>query len=44
MLEQVFYGFDVLPQATHLTLANLASNFPATAFGRTNVHTMKFGR
>ncbi len=44
MLEHVFYGFDVLPQATHLTLAALASNYPQELFRDTNVHTMKFGR
>ena len=43
MMERVFYAADIMPAATHLTAALLASVHPGTTFGNTQVITMPYG-
>ncbi len=44
MMEQVLYGFDVLPFATHLTASILSGKEPATIYDQSCIFTMPFGR
>ena len=44
MMEQVLYGFDVLPYATHLTASILSGKQPAETYKETWLCTMPYGR
>lgn len=43
-MEESLVGLDVLPSATHLTTANLASIFPEVEFGHIRVATAPYGK
>ena len=43
MVEDVVIGADIMPAATHLTVAQLSAAHPAITFTQTNVHTMPYG-
>ena len=43
MVEEVFVGADIMPAATHLTVAQLSAAHPEVTFTQTNVHTMPYG-
>lgn len=43
MVEEVFVGADIMPAATHLTVALLSAAHPDVTFTQTNVHTMPYG-
>lgn len=43
IIENVLIGCDIMPAATHLTSAQLASAHPTITFGNTRVHTMPYG-
>jgi len=42
-IENVLIGCDIMPAATHLTSAQLASAHPTITFGNTRIHTMPYG-
>ena len=44
LLEQVLYGFDVMPSAIHITGSTLAGLHPSVAFEKTNLKAMPYGR
>ncbi len=44
MMEQVLYGFDVLPYAAHLTASILSGKQPAITYKETWLCTMPYGR
>ena len=44
IIEQVLYGFDVLPYATHLTASCLSGKEPATIYNNSRLYTMPCGR
>ena len=44
MMEQVLYGFDVLPYAAHLTASILSGKEPAIIYERARIYTMPYGR
>lgn len=43
IMENVFYGYDIMPTATHLTVSNLAGMVPDTVFDMSNIYTMPIG-
>ena len=43
MVEQVLFGADIMPAATHLTTSVIASHHPTITFGKTQVFTMPYG-
>lgn len=43
MVEDVLIGADIMPAATHLTVAQLSAAHPDITFTQTNVHTMPYG-
>lgn len=43
MVEQVLVGADIMPAATHLTVAQLSAAHPDITFTQTNIHTMPYG-
>ena len=43
MVEQVLVGADIMPAATHLTVAQLSAAHPDVTFSQTNIHTMPYG-
>ncbi|MCY3786573.1 MAG: hypothetical protein OXG47_07590 [bacterium] len=43
IIENVLIGCDIMPAATHLTSAQLASAHPTVTFGNTRIHTMPYG-
>ena len=43
MVEEVFVGADIMPAATHLTVALLSAAHPDVTFTQTSVHTMPYG-
>ena len=43
IIENVLIGCDIMPAATHLTSAQLASAHPTITFGDTRIHTMPYG-
>ncbi len=43
MMEQVLVGADIMPAATHLTVALLSAAHPSVTFTQTNIHTMPYG-
>ena len=44
MMEQVLYGFDVLPYAAHLTASILSGKEPAIPYKKSRIYTMPYGR
>ena len=44
MIEQVLYGFDVLPYAAHLTASILSGKEPAIPYKKSRIYTMPYGR
>lgn len=40
LLEDVLWGFDVLPYATHLAVTGLSLHNPASVFDRSNIYTL----
>ena len=42
-LENILIGCDIMPAATHLTAAQLASAHPTVTFGNTRIHTLPYG-
>ena len=44
MMEEVLYGFDVLPFATHLTSCVLSGKEPAIIYNLSRIYTMPYGR
>ncbi|MYC66492.1 MAG: hypothetical protein F4X12_09195 [Acidobacteriia bacterium] len=43
IIENVLIGCDIMPAATHLTSAQIASAHPTVTFGNTRVSTMPYG-
>ncbi len=43
MVEQVLVGADIMPAATHLTVAQLSAAHPDITFTQTDIHTMPYG-
>jgi hypothetical protein len=43
LVEQVIYGYDVLPSATHLTASTLALRSPQITFGKMNLYSLPHG-
>ena len=44
MMEEVFYGCDVMPSAIHITGSTLSGVEPAIGFSNSRLYTMPFGR
>ena len=44
MMERCFIGLDIMPAATHLTCSMLSGAHPSIGYGRTQIHTMPYGR
>ncbi|WP_419840012.1 class I SAM-dependent methyltransferase [Candidatus Poriferisodalis sp.] len=44
MVEDVLVGADIMPAATHLTVAQLSAAHPDITFTQTAIHTMPYGR
>ena len=44
MMEEVLYGFDVMPSAIHITGSTLSGVEPSVGFGRSRLYTMPYGR
>ena len=44
MIEQVLYGFDVLPYAAHLTASILSGKEPSIPYKKSRIYTMPYGR
>ena len=44
MLEEVLYGYDVLPSAVHITAATLAGAQPRIGFNETHLDSLPYGR
>lgn len=42
-MEKCFYGYDIIPTATQLTVSNLAGIYPDVFFDMTNIYTMPIG-
>ena len=43
MVEKNLVGCDIMPNASHLTAALIASNFPDVRIGNTRIHVMEYG-
>lgn len=43
LMGSVFFGYDIMPTATHLTVSNLAGLVPAERFDPINVYTLPIG-
>lgn len=43
MVEEVLIGADIMPAATHLTVAQLSAAHPDITFTQTAIHTMPYG-
>ena len=43
IMEDVLYGYDIMPTATHITASNLAGLFPEVKFEKSNIHRMLIG-
>lgn len=43
MVEKNLMGCDIMPNASHLTAALIASNFPDVRIGKTRIHVMEYG-
>ena len=44
MIEEVLYGFDVMPSAIHITGSTLSGMEPSVGFGSSRLYTMPYGR
>ena len=44
MVEEVLIGADIMPAATHLTVAQLSAAHPDITFTQTTIHTMPYGQ
>lgn len=44
MVEDVLIGADIMPAATHLTVAQLSAAHPDITFTQTAIHTMPYGQ
>ena len=44
LVERTMIGMDIMPAATHLTCSMLSSSHPGEEFGKTNIHTMPYGK
>ena len=44
LMENCFYGYDIMPTATHLTVSNLAGIYPDVFFKMTNIYTLPIGK
>ena len=44
LMERVLTGLDIMPAATHLTCSMLSSSHPPLAYGKSQIHTMPYGR
>ena len=44
MMEEVLYGFDVMPSAIHITGSTLSGVEPSVGFGSSRLYTMPYGR
>ena len=44
MMEEVLYGFDVMPSAVHITGSTLAGMQPAGMFGDSRLYPLAYGR
>ena len=44
MMEEVFYGCDIVPWAVHITSSTLSGVQPAVQFAKSRLYTMPFGR
>ena len=44
MMEEVLYGFDVMPSAVHITGSTLAGVQPAGKFDSSRLYTLNYGR
>ena len=44
MIEEVLYGFDVMPSAIHITGSTLSGVEPSVGFGNSRLYTMPYGR
>ena len=44
LLEDVLYGYDVLPSAVHITAATLAGAQPKVGFRKTHLDSLSYGR
>ena len=42
MVEQNLFGYDIMPNASHLTAALITSNFPDVRIGETRVEVMEY--
>lgn len=44
IMENIMYGYDIMPTATHLTVSNLAGLYPNRIFDDTHIYTLPIGR
>ena len=44
LMEHVLTGLDIMPAATHLTCSMLSSAHPQLAYGKSQIHTMPYGK
>ena len=44
MMEEVFYGCDVMPSAVHITSSTLSGAQPNVGFANSRIYTMPYGR
>ena len=44
MMEEVLYGYDVMPSAIHITGSTLSGAHPNVGFGQSRLYTMPYGR
>ena len=44
MMEEVFYGCDVMPSAVHITCSTLSGLEPAQGFGKSRLYALQYGR
>ena len=42
-MDDILIGCDIMPAAVHLTASMLSAAHPATPFGDTNIHLMRYG-
>ncbi len=44
MMEEMFYGCDVMPSAVHITCSTLSGMEPAQKFGKSRLYALQYGR
>ncbi len=44
VMENCFYGYDIMPTATHLTVSNLAGLSPDELFDMSHIYTLPMGK